>query len=71
MKKLLILVIILFIAANLFPQRSIIIFKNDGSGSDTILTNKIDSIKFLAVFQCGVSQVSYAGKNYNTVQIGT
>src|ERR1035437_3323991 len=73
MKTFLILAVILFMAANLFPQRSIIIHKNDGSGNETILTSKIDSITFLSAppFQCGVSQVSYAGKTYHTVQIGT
>jgi len=75
MRTFLILAGILFMAANLFPQRSIIIHKNDGSGDETILTSKIDSITFFTAlppsFQCGVSQVSYAGKNYNTIQIGT
>jgi len=65
MKTFLILAIILFIAANLFPQSSIIIHKNDGSGTTVIKTNIIDSIKF-----CPAS-VTYSGKTYNTIVIGS
>jgi len=74
MKTFLILAVILFMAANLFPQRSIIIHKNDGSGNETILASTIDSITFIKISgsSCvGIPTVAYAGKVYNTVQIGT
>jgi uncharacterized protein (TIGR02145 family) len=68
MKKLFLLLAVLTINTYLFSQSMVV--HNYGGLNDTYDVATVDSITFLP-FQCGVNKVSYAGKIYNTVQIGT
>jgi len=67
MKQIILCLIILFSGELLFSQKIIL---HTNNGSDQILySSSIDSITFVP-FACG-DEVSYAGKTYGTVSIGT
>jgi uncharacterized protein (TIGR02145 family) len=76
MKKILFFVVLLFSFDQLFSQTSnyIIVNKNDGSAQWHKLS-QIDSITFTTMIDAsacpGISTVQFAGKTYNTVQIGS
>ena len=68
MKKIILMIAVLFITNNLFAQQ-MVIKKTDGSNSKVDL-NTIESINF--VIPCpGTPTVDYGGKIYNTVLIGS
>jgi len=67
MKKILLLLIVLFITQSTFSQK-IILHRNAG-GDQTYQLSSVDSISFQP-FLCG-DEIRYEGKTYGTVLIGT
>lgn len=67
MKKIILLLIVLFITQSSFPQK-IILHRNSG-GDQTYQLSSVDSITFLP-FTCG-DEIRYEGQTYHTVLIGT
>jgi uncharacterized protein (TIGR02145 family) len=67
MKKIILFLIMLFIAQPAFSQK-IVLHKNTG-GDQTYYLSSVDSVTFLP-FACG-DEIIYEGKTYGTVLIGT
>lgn len=68
MKTIIFLLVFIFSVNILFAQYYIIVNYSDGTERVTPV-GEVDDINF-SDFECGVATVDYAGKTYNTVQIG-
>jgi uncharacterized protein (TIGR02145 family) len=71
MKKILFTIVIVISTTAIFAQYQMNIKKADNT-TETIWIHDIDEITFTDVaFTCGTSTITYAGKTYNTVLIGS
>ncbi len=69
MNKIILIIIALFIGANLFAQSHMTIRKTDGTTISVAIT-EVDSIYYEDIFTCGDILTDIDGNEYGTVQIG-
>lgn len=68
MKKIILLLFLVFAATLVLAQHKTMTIYHSGGTTDVINLSSTDSI---VIFICGASKVSYGGKDYNTVLIGS
>lgn len=67
MKKIFLLVAVLFLINSISAQHKTLKLYYTGDSTNVVSITNLDS---MVIFICGVSKVSYGGKDYNTVLIG-
>lgn len=67
MKKIYLLVTVLFLINTISAQHKTLTLYYSGNSTNVVSISNLDS---MVIFICGVSKVSYEGKDYNTVLIG-
>jgi len=67
MKKIIFVLVVLFLINPIFAQHKTLTLYYPGDSTNVVSITNLDS---MVIFICGVSKVSYGGKDYNTVLIG-